>query len=126
MCSILAGGPAAGAALVRNPTVEKVSFTGGPAAARQIAHVCASSPAAVLELGGKTGSIVFPDAGDLRDVAERAVSDSIGVLAGQGCVVPTRLIVHADIYDEMVELVMGWPRPTRSATRSTPTSRWGR
>ena len=59
----------------------------------------------MLELGGKTGSIVFPDAGDLRDVAERAVSDSIGVLAGQGCVVPTRLIVHADIYDEMVERV---------------------
>ena len=107
VCSILAGGPEAGAALVRNPKVEKVSFTGGPAAARQIAHVCAEQlKPAVLELGGKTGSIVFPDAGDLRDVAERAVSDSIGVLAGQGCVVPTRLIVHADIYDEMVELVV--------------------
>ena len=96
VCSILAGGPEAGAALVRNQKVEKVSFTGGPAAARQIAHVCAEQlKPAVLELGGKTGSIVFPDAGDLRDVAERAVRDSIGVLAGQGCVVPTRLIVHA-------------------------------
>ena len=106
VCSILAGGPEAGAALVRNPKVEKISFTGGPAAARQIAHVCAEQlKPAVLELGGKTGSIVFPDAGDLREVAERAVRDSIGVLAGQGCVVPTRLIVHADIYDEMVELV---------------------
>jgi aldehyde dehydrogenase (NAD+) len=59
----------------------------------------------VLELGGKTGSLVFPDAGDLREVAERAVRDSIGVMAGQGCVVPTRLIVHADIYHEMVGLV---------------------
>jgi aldehyde dehydrogenase (NAD+) len=107
VCSILAGGPEAGAALVRNPKVEKVSFTGGPAAARQIAHACAEQlKPAVLELGGKTGSIVFPDAGDLREVAERAVRDSIGVLAGQGCVVPTRLIVHADIYDELVELVV--------------------
>ena len=34
-----------------------------------------------------------------------AVRDSIGVLAGQGCVVPTRLIVHAGIYHEMVTLV---------------------
>ena len=68
VCSILAGGPEAGAALVRNPKVEKVSFTGGPAAARQIAHACAEQlKPAVLELGGKTGSIVFPDAGDLRD-----------------------------------------------------------
>jgi aldehyde dehydrogenase (NAD+) len=71
VCSILAGGPEAGAALVRNPTVEKVSFTGGPAAARQIAHVCAEQlKPAVLELGGKTGSIVFPDAGDLTTPGE--------------------------------------------------------
>jgi aldehyde dehydrogenase (NAD+) len=56
VCSILAGGPEAGAALVRNPAVEKVSFTGGPAAARQIAHACAEQlKPAVLELGGKTG-----------------------------------------------------------------------
>jgi aldehyde dehydrogenase (NAD+) len=107
VCSILAGGPEAGAALVAHPKVEKVSFTGGPAAARLIAHACAEQlKPAVLELGGKTGSIVFPDAGELREVAERAVRDSIGVLAGQGCVVPTRLIVHADIYDQMVELVV--------------------
>jgi aldehyde dehydrogenase (NAD+) len=106
VCSILAGGPEAGAALVAHPKVEKVSFTGGPSAARQIARVCAEQlKPAVLELGGKTGSLVFPDAGDLREVAERAVRDSIGVMAGQGCVVPTRLIVHADIYDEMVGLV---------------------
>ena len=38
-------------------------------------------------------------------MAERAVRDSIGVLAGQGCVVPTRLIVHEDIYDQMAGLV---------------------
>src|SRR3984957_11028842 len=106
VCSILAGGPEAGAALVAHPKVEKVSFTGGPSAARQIARICAEQlKPAVLELGGKTGSLVFPDAGDLREVAERAVRDSIGVLAGQGCVVPTRLIVHTDIYDEMVSLV---------------------
>jgi Aldehyde dehydrogenase family len=56
VCSILAGGPEAGAALVRNPTVEKVSFTGGPAAARQIAHVCAEQlKPAVLELGKAAG-----------------------------------------------------------------------
>ena len=51
----------------------------------------------------KTGSIVFPDAGDLRGVAERAVADSIGVMAGQGCSLPTRLIVHADIFDQVVD-----------------------
>ena len=106
VCSILSGGAEAGEALVRHPKVEKVSFTGGPVAARRIMHACAEQlKPAVLELGGKTGSIVFPDAGDLDAVASRAVRDSIGVLAGQGCVVPTRLIVHEDIYDEVVERV---------------------
>src|SRR3984957_14503932 len=106
VCSILAGGPEAGAALVAHPKVEKVSFTGGPSAARQIALVCAEQlKPAVLELGGKTGSLGFPDPGDLQEGPQPAVSDSIGVMAGQGRVVATRLIVHADIYDEMVSLV---------------------
>ena len=107
VCSILTGGPEAGEALVRHPKVEKVSFTGGPVAARKIMHACAEQlKPAVLELGGKTGSIVFPDAGDLEAVADRAVRDSIGVLAGQGCVVPTRLVVHEDVYDEVVDNVI--------------------
>ena len=107
VCSILSGGPAAGEALVAHPKVEKVSFTGGPSAARSILHACAEQlKPAVLELGGKTASIVFGDAGDLRELAERAVRDCIGVMAGQGCVIPTRLIVHADIYDEVVRRVI--------------------
>ncbi|WP_063039285.1 aldehyde dehydrogenase family protein [Nocardia pseudovaccinii] len=106
VCTILTGGPEAGAALVRHPKVAKVSFTGGPVAARQIMHACADQlKPAVLELGGKTASLVFPDAGDLEAVANRAVRDCIGVLAGQGCAVPSRLIVHEDIYDELVERV---------------------
>jgi len=106
VCSILPGGPAAGEALVSHPKVAKVSFTGGPDAARKIMRACAEQlKPAVLELGGKTASIVFPDAGDLEAVAVRAVRDCIGVLAGQGCAVPSRLIVHEDIYDEVVERV---------------------
>jgi aldehyde dehydrogenase (NAD+) len=106
VCSILTGSVEAGSALVGNPSVEKITFTGGPVAARHIMHACAEQlKPAVLELGGKTGSIVFPDAGDLQGVAERAVADSIGVMAGQGCSLPTRLIVHTDIYDRVVELV---------------------
>jgi len=106
VCSVLVGGPDAGQALIGHPQVQKVSFTGGPAAARKILHTCADQlKPAVLELGGKTGSIVFPDAGDLEGVAARAVRDGIGVMAGQGCVIPTRLIVHEDIYDEMVQRV---------------------
>jgi hypothetical protein len=45
---------------------------------------------------------MFPDC-DLQAACERAVFWTIGVLAGQGCALPTRLLVHADIYDDVLE-----------------------
>jgi aldehyde dehydrogenase (NAD+) len=100
--SMLPGAVAAGEALVRHPKVEKISFTGGPAAARRILAGCAEQiKPSVMELGGKSASLLFPDA-DLDAACQRAVQWSIGVLAGQGCALPTRLLVHADVYDAAV------------------------
>jgi len=104
VCSILTGGVEAGEALVAHPKVKKVSFTGGPVAARHIMRACAELlKPAVLELGGKSASLVFPDGGDLDILAARALRWSVGVFAGQGCALPTRLLVHEDIYDELLE-----------------------
>jgi len=100
--SVLAGAPEAGEALVRHPLVEKISFTGGPSAARNILIACADQlKPAVLELGGKSASIVFPDV-DLDLVCQQAVWGTIGILAGQGCALPTRLVVHDSIHDKVV------------------------
>jgi acyl-CoA reductase-like NAD-dependent aldehyde dehydrogenase len=103
--NLVLGGPEAGDALVRHPLVQKVSFTGGPATARKILAACAESlKPAVLELGGKSANLIFPDA-DL----DAAVTSNAGTvcctLAGQGCAIPTRMIVHADVYDEVAEKV---------------------
>jgi aldehyde dehydrogenase (NAD+) len=103
VCNIVPGGAEAGEALVKHPKVEKISFTGGPAAARRILMSCAEHmKPALLELGGKSANLVFPDA-DLALAAEHATTWSISVLSGQGCAFPTRLLVHTDVYDEMVE-----------------------
>ena len=104
--SIVPGGVEAGEALVRHPKVEKISFTGGPIAARKIMLACAEQlKPAVLELGGKSASILFPDA-DIDAACQRAVQWSIGILAGQGCALPTRLIAHESIYDEVLAKVI--------------------
>lgn len=101
--SIVPGRPEAGEALVRHEKVEKVSFTGGPIAARKILVACAEQlKPAVLELGGKSASLLFPDA-DIEGACQRAVGWTIGVMAGQGCALPTRLIVHESIYDQVVD-----------------------
>lgn len=104
--SLLPGNAAAGEALVRNDDISLVSFTGGPITARKILATCAELiKPTVMELGGKSASLVFPDA-DIDGACERAVQWTIGTLAGQGCALPTRLLVHADIYEEVLEKVV--------------------
>jgi len=101
--SVFPGTAEAGEAIVRHKAVRKISFTGGPITARHILHACAEEiKPSVMELGGKSASLVFPDC-DLQAAAERAVFWTVGCLSGQGCALPTRQLVHADVYDEFVE-----------------------
>ncbi len=102
--NIVIGGPAAGEALVRHPGVDKISFTGSPATARHIAAAAAPTlTPTVFELGGKSASLVWPDS-DLAAAAQYAATFPF-VNAGQICVCPSRLLVHAAVYDEMLERV---------------------
>jgi aldehyde dehydrogenase (NAD+) len=99
--NVVPGDASAGAALVRHPGVNKISFTGGLSAARAIlAGAAETVTPVVLELGGKSGNIVFPDA-DLEAAGRFAGTVCMG-MAGQGCVFPTRLIVHEAVHDEVV------------------------
>lgn len=104
LINVVPGGPDAGEALVNHPGVDKISFTGGPVAARRIMENAACSLKPVLfELGGKSANLVFGDA----DLEETAAYCSAFVMnnAGQGCALPTRMLVEERIYDEMVERV---------------------
>lgn len=100
--TLIPGTAEAGQALVAHPDVQKVSFTGGPETARKILAVCAQElKPAVLELGGKSANLIFADA-DLDSACFVAVYSSVGSLSGQGCAMPTRLLAHASVYDEVV------------------------
>lgn len=94
-------GAAAGAALVAHPGVAKISFTGGTATgARVMAAASDQLTPALMELGGKGALIVCPDA-DL----DTAVTDAMtGVFAANGevCFASSRLLVHADVYDDVL------------------------
>ncbi|WP_214407393.1 aldehyde dehydrogenase [Pseudonocardia lacus] len=93
-----------GAALASHPGVDKVAFTGSTATGRAVARAAAENLNPVtLELGGKSPQVVFPDA-DLAAAANGVVA---GVFAatGQTCMAGSRLIVHADVHDELVRLV---------------------
>jgi acyl-CoA reductase-like NAD-dependent aldehyde dehydrogenase len=99
--NVVTGGPEAGDALVRHPGVAKVSFTGGVDVGRVVARTAGEClKPLVLELGGKSANIVFDDA-DL-DVAVPLTVTLLLSMAGQGCALPTRLLVQRGVYDEVV------------------------
>lgn len=103
--NIVNGGPGTGDHLVRHPHVDKISFTGGRDIARVIQAAAAGSVTPmVLELGGKSANIVFPEA-DLDYAATCAV---MGLLAlnGQTCIAPTRLLAHKSIYEPLLERIV--------------------
>ena len=100
--NVVAGGAAAGEALVRHPGVDKVSFTGGHVVARRVMTLAAETLKPVaLELGGKSANILFSDA-NLDFAVPMAAALSVQLLSGQGCALPTRLYVQDDIYDEVL------------------------
>jgi aldehyde dehydrogenase (NAD+) len=91
-------GKAVGEAIVGNPLIRKVSFTGSVRAAREIGRIAAERIIPLtLELGGKSPNIVFADA-DLAAAVPGAIRAFVGN-AGQSCVAGTRLLVEAEIHD---------------------------
>ena len=102
LLELVQGGRQAGEALVDDPRVPLVSATGSTAMGRAAApRVAARLGRTLLELGGNNAMIVAPSA-DL-DLAERAIAFAAAGTAGQRCTTLRRLIVHADIYDALVE-----------------------
>ncbi|MDQ3637942.1 MAG: aldehyde dehydrogenase, partial [Actinomycetota bacterium] len=95
-------GPTTGRALVRNPGVDKVAFTGSTETGKQVMKDAADHLAKVtLELGGKSPQIVFDDA-DPEAVANGVVS-GIFAATGQTCIAGSRLFVQKGLHDELVE-----------------------
>ena len=95
-------GPVVGEAISLHPDIDKVSFTGSTRIGRVVQTNCATTmKRCTLELGGKGPGIVMADA-DLDMVAQGALW-AVYMNAGQACESGTRLLVHEDIYDELVD-----------------------
>ena len=94
-------GETAGAALVRHPRIDKISFTGSPEVGREIAiHAAGVFRRVTLELGGKSPQIILGDA----DLASVVPSVAMGFFANQGeiCAAGTRILVARELYDDVV------------------------
>ncbi|SFY45166.1 betaine-aldehyde dehydrogenase [Paracoccus pantotrophus] len=112
--------------LVRDPGVDKITFTGSTAAGRRIASAAGERVARVtLELGGKSPAVVLDDY-DIETAANTLGGFFFAYLTGQVCHSLTRIIVPRAKHDAMVEalsavaqgIVLG--DPFDAATTSGP------
>src|SRR4029453_3633535 len=92
--------------LVRDPRVDKITFTGSTAAGRKIGSICGERIArCTLEPGGKSPAIILDDY-DV-DTAAKSISQSRRFPPGQVCSSLTRLIVGKSRHDDFVTALAG-------------------
>lgn len=103
---VLGGASEVGQALVEHPCVRSISFTGGLAAGEDVYRRAAGGLKRVgLELGGKNPVIVLEDA-DLELAVEGVLFGAFGT-SGQRCTSTSRLIVQEQVYETMLEMLLG-------------------
>jgi acyl-CoA reductase-like NAD-dependent aldehyde dehydrogenase len=102
-------GDPCGRALTGHKLVSRISFTGGPGAARHVLENSKNNFAEVsLELGGKSPFIVFEDA-NIESAVNASIAGIFGA-TGQSCVAGSRLYLHEDIADEFLERMVAQAR----------------
>jgi aldehyde dehydrogenase (NAD+) len=98
-------GDPAGHALANHPGVDKIAFTGSTATGRKIAHAAAERFVRTsLELGGKSPNIIFADAN--LDNAVNGALAGIFSATGQACMAGSRVLIEANVYDEVAERIV--------------------
>ncbi len=99
--NIVVGGVDIGTALSEHPDVDKISFTGSvPVGSAVMQQAAKTITGVVLELGGKSATIVLPDA----DLSSALAPIHLRYLrnAGQGCASPTRILVQRAQLDDFI------------------------
>ncbi|MBI4197165.1 MAG: aldehyde dehydrogenase [Deltaproteobacteria bacterium] len=123
--NILPGGPEAGEALVRHPSVNRISFTGSVPGGKVVAKANAETRLAPLslELGGKSPAVVFADC-DL-DLTIKGVARGIFRSQGQSCVAGSRLLLEQSIYNDFLERLILFAKKMKIGNPLEPSSEIG-
>jgi len=102
---LMGNGEDVGEALVSNPKVDMVSFTGSTRAGKRVGAIASQSIKRVaLELGGKSSSVVLDDADLTRAI--KGTLNSCFLNSGQTCLAHTRLLIPENKYDEAKTIVL--------------------
>ena len=105
LVQLVEGGEREGMAVMAEPAVGAVTLTGGSLAGYAAQEACGRRRIALqAELGGNNAAIVWPDA-DLDDAARKLAAGAFE-MAGQRCTANRRVIVHADVRDKFLPMLI--------------------
>lgn len=104
--NVVTGAAPAGEALLRDPRVDKIAFTGSTQVARIVARTAAESlKKLTIEAGGKAANLIFADA-DIPAAIETAIKAFV-FNTGQFCMAGTRLLVERPVYEDVLAALAG-------------------
>lgn len=104
--NVVLGDGSTGQSIVNHPGVNKISFTGSTAVGKSIVQsVSHDLKRVTLELGGKSPTIILPDAD--MDMAIPGAAQAVYANAGQICFAGTRLFAPRKQFDKVLEGIAG-------------------
>ena len=107
--------------LTVDPRIDMVSFTGSSVVGREVmAAAGASMKRLLLELGGKSASIVLDDASLDDETLQRMLFESCSFHAGQACILHSRLLLPDPIHDEIVDRLVALAQSVKVGDPTDP------
>jgi aldehyde dehydrogenase (NAD+) len=112
--------------LTTDPRIDMISFTGSTAIGRQVMSVAGDSLKRILlELGGKSASIVLDDAKVTDEMLKQMLFESCSLHSGQACILHSRLLLPDSLHDDVVDRLVALAREVKVGDPTDPDVQMG-
>jgi aldehyde dehydrogenase (NAD+) len=114
-------GVAAAKLLTTDPRIDMISFTGSTLVGRQVMSAAGDTMKRILlELGGKSASIVLDDTEVTDEMLQQMLFDSCSLHAGQACILHSRLLLPDSLHDDVVDRLVALAREVKVGDPTDP------
>jgi acyl-CoA reductase-like NAD-dependent aldehyde dehydrogenase len=112
--------------LTTDPRIDMISFTGSTAIGREVMSVAGDSLKRILlELGGKSASVVLDDAVVTDEMLQQMLFESCSLHSGQACILHSRLLLPDSLHDDVVDRLVALARDVKVGDPADPDAQMG-
>jgi aldehyde dehydrogenase (NAD+) len=112
--------------LTTDPRIDMISFTGSTLVGRQVMSAAGDTMKRILlELGGKSASIVLDDTEVTDEMLQQMLFDSCSLHAGQACILHSRLLLPDSLHDDVVDRLVALARDVKVGDPADPDVQMG-